>query len=189
VLKLATVWNIEQIRQIAIDALEGYGKDDPILRLIVAKRYNIPLWFVPTINALAQRDVPPNAQDCERMHDLGNPVAICKFMLKVAEVRETIDQVPVIPSGCCSMNLMAHCYDHGYPIQRCAKAVVESAAYSQRGSHDFTNAIVRVFDCYPDGFAPHGSAQEDDDPDFMSEQIVDFRNMTLVPKPSSWDFS
>jgi hypothetical protein len=88
VLKLATVWNFAAVKETAMGELDVYTQYDPILQLIVAKQFDIPRWFVPAIHGVARREAPLDDNDFERLKELGPPEAICKFMLKIAKVRE-----------------------------------------------------------------------------------------------------
>jgi hypothetical protein len=89
VLNLATVWNFKSVKETAVGELDVYTQHDPILKLIVAKRFDIPRWFVPAIHGVARREAPLDDNDFERLKELGPPEAICKFMLKIAQVRES----------------------------------------------------------------------------------------------------
>jgi hypothetical protein len=164
VIKLATVWNLEHVRQTAIEELDGYGAADPVLRLIVAKKYNIPRWFVPAVNQLAQRKEPLNSQDLERFQELGGLAAACRFILGVGHVRESLQLASTSPIIKCSFNSAIYCYTHQastFPTN-CGNAV--NPVPADRNNHDFTAEICRVFGCVTE-------------------------NSVLVPKSSLWDFA
>jgi hypothetical protein len=72
VLKLSTIWDFAVIRATAIKTLEMYGKEDPVSRIIVAKKYDIPEWFVPVVNALAKRSETLKEEEMMRLLDLGS---------------------------------------------------------------------------------------------------------------------
>lgn len=171
VLKLSTAWSFEAIRQTAIDELATYGENDPILRLIVAKRFSILPWFIPTVNALARREAPLSSEDYDRLEALGQPQEIFKFMLKIAQVREAHEHP--LPSTNCSFNTTPQCYTHQYahaiPLYCTTALGINGNVQFNRTTHDFTQAIHRIFDCEQD---PATSA-----------------TVSQVPKPSSWDFS
>jgi hypothetical protein len=170
VLKLATVWNFESARQMAHGELETCSAADPILRLIVAKRFNFPLWFVPAINALAERKAPLDETDCDRLLELGNPRAIFKFILKIAKVREGFR--PWSTPNCHNEGEAGWCNAHDKPLRYCPSAEETIG----RGSHYFIDAIKDVFDC----------EYEDPGPDAAAAEGYE---APLLPKPSSWDFS
>jgi len=79
ILKLSTMWAFDKIRKIAIEKMSTLSMD-PIDKYVLAKKYAVTEWLVPTLNELAQRQKPIGKEDVER---LGLDCA-----LKVAEVRE-----------------------------------------------------------------------------------------------------
>jgi hypothetical protein len=86
------MWEMESVRVTAIKQLEKYGEDDPLLRLIIAKRLNIPHWFVPAMSKLCQRSTPLDHKGLTRLSVLGNPQKVFEFMLKIGQVRESFGQ-------------------------------------------------------------------------------------------------
>jgi hypothetical protein len=164
VIKLATVWNLEHVRQTAIEELDGYGAADPVLRLIVAKKYNIPRWFVPAVNQLARRKEPLNSQDLERLQDLGSLAAVCKFILGVGHVRESLQFASTSPTSNCQFNSAVYCYTHSVHTVPTTCHTENLPIPANREDHDFTAEICRVFECVEE-------------------------NSVLVPKSSLWDFT
>lgn len=173
VLKLSTAWNFEAIRQTAIEELATYGETDPILRLIVAKRFDVLHWFVPAVNALARREAPLGSEDYDRLEVLGKPQAIFKFMLKIAQVRESLPSGSPINMNCVfNTNYNVTCSTHStYGTPRFCNIVAEQVKGNpgDRSSFDFTEAIQKIFDCKPD---PKTSGAG-----------------SLVPNPSYWELS
>jgi len=78
VLKLSTMWQFHKVRAIAIKNMEGLSMD-LVDKIVIARRYDVSTWLVPTLNALIQR---------EKLIDLseGNRLGM-DWVLKVAEVR------------------------------------------------------------------------------------------------------
>jgi hypothetical protein len=179
VLKLATAWRFDAARQMAIAELETYGTEDPIMRLIIARQYDIPRWFVPAVQTLAQREKSLDAHDFKRLKHLGHPEAICSFLLKVAHVREAFK--PTAKSelrGCESVRDAHRCTGHGNYLAYCSKGIYVTNE-GRRGSYNFKQAIVQAFDC----------KEEDADPNdavFAGTSKPLIRH--LVPSPSSWCF-
>jgi hypothetical protein len=81
---------MEAVRTTAVEELEKYGEDDPILRISVAKKFNIPSWYVPAINKLAQRPEPLDDNDAERLLVLGTHRGVLRFALRLGQVRESL---------------------------------------------------------------------------------------------------
>jgi hypothetical protein len=164
VIKLASVWNLERVRQTAIEELDAYGATDPVLRLIVAKKFNIPRWFVPAVNQLARRKEPLNSQDLERFQELGGLAAACRFVLGVGQVRESLQLASTSPIIKCSFNSAIYCYTHSIQITPMTCQSGSRPIPVDRENHDFTAEIRRVFECVEE-------------------------NSVLVPKSSLWDFA
>jgi hypothetical protein len=178
VLKLSTVWEFESVRAMAIDRLDEYATSDPVLRIVVAKRFIIPRWFVPALNILAQREDALNEKDMERLMDLGSPNGVCKFLLKVAQLRETLLKQPTwtrtaaINQNYCywedvqNPNGYRLCETHDRLFDRCPDAHHDTVnPIPRRSEHDFTNEITRIFEC-----------------------VID-EGRQLIPQDSSWDFT
>jgi hypothetical protein len=162
----------------AIDRLDKYATSDPVLRILVAKQFTIPEWFVPALNRLAQREDAPNEKDMERLMELGSPNGICIFLLKVAQLRETLVKqptgaYPAIDSKtlCCweegkDRDGDNYCQTHGRYFRTCTSAAGDTVnPIPRRSEHDFTEEIFRIFDCIRD------------------------EGGRLMPQDSSWDFT
>ncbi|KIJ19314.1 hypothetical protein PAXINDRAFT_127452 [Paxillus involutus ATCC 200175] len=78
-LKLATLWEFDDARKTAIEALEALPVP-PVDKFAMAMQYDIKDWVPPALNAIAQRPEPIGVGDVDR---LGLDVA-----LKIASVRE-----------------------------------------------------------------------------------------------------
>ncbi|KAH7890554.1 hypothetical protein F5I97DRAFT_1940329 [Phlebopus sp. FC_14] len=81
VLKLSALWMLEQVRQIAINALASVDLT-AVERLVLAMEYDITDWFIPAVNDIARRPEPIGMED---VNHLGVEVA-----LKIAAVREQL---------------------------------------------------------------------------------------------------
>jgi hypothetical protein len=79
VLKLSSMWQFHKIRATAIKNMETITMD-LVDKIIIARRFDIPTWLVPTLNALIQRESPVGLSE-------GNRLGM-EWVLKVAEVRE-----------------------------------------------------------------------------------------------------
>ena len=78
VLKLATMWQFQKIRATAIKNLENML--DLVDKVIIAQRFDISAWLVPTLNALVQREEMINLSEANRLG--------MDWVLKLAKVRE-----------------------------------------------------------------------------------------------------
>jgi hypothetical protein len=79
VLKLSSMWQFHKIRATAIKHMETVTMD-LVDKIVIARRFDIPTWLVPTLNALIQRESPIGLSE-------GNRLGM-EWVLKVAEVRE-----------------------------------------------------------------------------------------------------
>ncbi|TFK74666.1 hypothetical protein BDN72DRAFT_671661 [Pluteus cervinus] len=81
VLKLATMWEINSLRNLAIMELEDLTKKkDPAFRLMLSRRYKVHQWFIPAASELVRRAAPIDYGEAE---EIGFDVA-----LKLAAIRE-----------------------------------------------------------------------------------------------------
>lgn len=80
VLKLSTMWNFEDLRDLAIQTMSHLPLD-PVERAALASEYNIDEWLLPALNELAQREEPIGIKEANR---LGWETA-----LQIAAVRES----------------------------------------------------------------------------------------------------
>ena len=78
-LKLSSMWQFHKIRATAIKNMETITMD-LVDKIVIARRFDIPTWLVPTLNALIQRESPVGLSE-------GNRLGM-EWVLKVAEVRE-----------------------------------------------------------------------------------------------------
>lgn len=78
-LKLSSMWQFHKIRATAIKNMESLSMD-LVDKIIIARRFDVSTWLVPTLNALVQREKPIDLLE-------GNRLGM-EWVLKVAEVRE-----------------------------------------------------------------------------------------------------
>ena len=78
-LKLSSMWQFHKIRATAIKNMETITMD-LVDKIVIARKFDIPTWLVPTLNALIQRESPVGLSE-------GNRLGM-EWVLKVAEVRE-----------------------------------------------------------------------------------------------------
>jgi hypothetical protein len=146
VLKLATVWNFDDVRRKAIGALAIYQQRDPILGITLSHQYHVDEWFVPAVNKLAQRDVPFNDQDLVNLQALGDAQAILTFVLRVGRVRESFVPIPAPQhsgTGC-----LGQCTTHGTQVAICSSVLSGAKPDTElktRAQHDFTEEVCHVF--------------------------------------------
>ncbi|KAI5983064.1 hypothetical protein EDD15DRAFT_2179700, partial [Pisolithus albus] len=86
VLKLSTMWEFTTLREAAISWLDtsdaSLYRSDPLEKIVLANRYDIKEWLLPSLLALAQRPDPISIEEGRR---LGLETA-----LKLASVREKL---------------------------------------------------------------------------------------------------
>lgn len=66
VLKLATLWQFEEVRKLAIDTLTSIMVD-PILRIEHARAYDVRQWYWIALHELGDGENSPSPQDAERL--------------------------------------------------------------------------------------------------------------------------
>jgi hypothetical protein len=173
VLKLSTVWDFAAIRATAIEALEMYGKEDPVLRIMVAKKYDIPEWFVPAVNALAKRSETLKEEEMMRLLDLGSMWGVCKFLRRLSEVRESCYDILSPGSTQCSWVRPANspvftpypkCGIHQKSLRSC-----EVWSKACRSEYDFTRHVAAVFGC-------------------QEQEPKSKHGPVFLPQATSWDF-
>jgi len=91
VLKLSTMWQFQKIRATAIKTMEGQSMD-LIDKIVIARRFDVSAWLVPTLNTLIQREKPIDLSEGDRLG--------MEWVLKVAEIREG-DAVPTTQERTC----------------------------------------------------------------------------------------
>jgi hypothetical protein len=90
VLKLSTEWRFHSVRQSMIEELLPYTQDDPVLKIIAARKYDISEWLVPGVNALAQREDALSESDAQRFQDtFDDTLEVMKLVLNIGKVRES----------------------------------------------------------------------------------------------------
>lgn len=80
VLRLASLWSFDGLRDIAITNLTELLKD-PVEKASLAGEFEVDEWLLPALNELAQREEPIGVEEARR---LGWELA-----LKIAAVRES----------------------------------------------------------------------------------------------------
>jgi hypothetical protein len=119
VLKLSSMWQFQEIRARAIKAMESLTLSmDLVDKIVIARKFAVSSWLVPSINALVQREKPLDLSE-------GNRLGL-EWALKVAEAREcgaTMVENPVYPT-------CQHCLHSGPP--RCNSCY--STAFNRCGS-------------------------------------------------------
>ena len=75
------MWQFQDIRMKAIKALESLTLSmDPVDKIVIARKFDVLPWLVPSLHALVQREKPLDLSE-------GNRLGL-EWALKVAEVRE-----------------------------------------------------------------------------------------------------
>ncbi|KZV76873.1 hypothetical protein PENSPDRAFT_569094, partial [Peniophora sp. CONT] len=80
VLRIASMWKFESIRELAIEQLDG--RLPPLERLVLSRSYNIPLWLPTAFVGIVLRDSPLVLQE---MQKIGLEDLVC-----IATAREAI---------------------------------------------------------------------------------------------------
>ena len=82
VLKLSTMWELQALRNAAIQHLDGLGDIDPVDKCVLAMQYDVKEWMLAALVKLAQRPEPISTEEGRRM---GFETA-----LKLSAVREKV---------------------------------------------------------------------------------------------------
>ena len=77
------MWQFARLRRVAIDNLRPLlEKEDPVRWIVLARKYDVHEWLLPSLHALARR---PQAQQLNEVDSLGIVTVV-----KMAEVRESL---------------------------------------------------------------------------------------------------
>ena len=89
------MWQFHKIRATAIKAMEGLAME-PIDKIVVARKFDVSPWLVPSLNELVQREKPIDLSE-------GNRLGL-EWVLKLAQLRErvTSPQAPDCSNVNCS---------------------------------------------------------------------------------------
>jgi len=79
VLKLATLWQFDEAKKIAIYNLNIHTVCIPVMRIKLARTYNIPEWLMRGLSTLARQRESLSVEDVDQLG--------VEFSLKVAELR------------------------------------------------------------------------------------------------------
>ncbi|KAJ3739171.1 hypothetical protein DFH05DRAFT_1453874 [Lentinula detonsa] len=82
VLKLADMWCMDVVKEHAIATMNRISKVDPLDKVVVARKYGVDSWLVPSFNALLRRSKPWDEQDVERLG--------LSTVLKLVELRDRL---------------------------------------------------------------------------------------------------
>jgi hypothetical protein len=149
VLKLASVWGFHVVKEVALQKLAPMALDDPILKIIIAKKYDVPAWFIPGVNALAQRKDPLTFADACRFKELGSADFVLDFSLKISSIRDYMSADPPAPTPFDRR----HNEFWGEPIRHSDSPFGNE--FQQRAgegsSRDFTVHICDIFECNTKG--------------------------------------
>jgi len=148
VLKLSSMWQFHKIRATAIKAMESLSMD-LVEKIVIARKFDVSSWLVPSLNALVQREKPVDLLE-------GNRLGM-EWVLKVAEVRECdASATPQAPScqncsykgpprcNSCSSTTFNRCGSCNTYITIAAKAVSNVGGRGSR-SADYSEKIREVF--------------------------------------------
>jgi hypothetical protein len=133
------MWHFEFIRTSAINALSALSLD-PVDKLVLAHKYDVPQWIAPALNELARRDAVINVDEFNRLL----PTVGLDFILKIAQVRETFSPSLATPSLKCT-----YCsYTASFRCGSCGNytnGVAAGTPTTARSQHDFTPNILTTF--------------------------------------------
>jgi hypothetical protein len=140
VLKLSTMWHFQATRDEAITALANMGSD-PVDELVLAHKYEIRDWIIPSLNKLAQRPVPVRAAEARRLE----PLVGLDYILKIGEVRESFSQNIARPSSYVHERPESPMEINNYRSSMVRPELEDMFVPANRQTHDFTNQIHKVF--------------------------------------------
>jgi hypothetical protein len=148
VLKLSNMWQFHKIRATAIKKMEDLSMD-LVDKIVVARRFDISAWLVPTLNALIQREKPIDFSEGTRLG--------MEWTLKVAEIRESDARDASQERTCthCSYKGPARCNScNDTAANRCcscdnylaiAATSTNTGKRGERSSVDYSTSIREVF--------------------------------------------
>jgi hypothetical protein len=119
VLKLATMWDFEDIRNEAINRVALMTRD-PVEKIVLARTYHVEQWLVPALNDLVRRTEPLSLEEAVKLG--------WDYTLKIGQVREGFRPHVTLNSGRC------------YACGRYSGCVEQS-----RTTHDFSSQIRSLF--------------------------------------------
>jgi hypothetical protein len=153
VLKLSSIWGFHAVKNAAVEKLSDFALDDPILKIIVAKKYDVASWFIPGMNMLAQRKDPLTYEEVSRFKELGSMEFVLDFSLKISRVREAAvtcsSPLPAVSDtgyACSSL----YCYSHS-AYSTCRYDGVRAVTTNSKKPYDTAADICATFDCDLDG--------------------------------------
>jgi len=145
VLKLSSMWQFHKMRATAIKNMEDFSMD-LVDKIVIARRFDVSTWLVPTLNALVQREKPIDLSE-------GNRLGM-EWVLKVAEVRER-DASATQERTCyhCSYKGRARCNSCssttanrcGSCSQHLSAATASNTGRGGRSDVDYSNTLREVF--------------------------------------------
>jgi hypothetical protein len=163
VLKLSSIWGFHAVKNTAVEKLSDFALDDPILKIIVAKKYDVASWFIPGMNMLAQRKDPLTYEEVSRFKELGSMDFVLDFALKISRVREAAatGSSPALPVSnigyACSL---LYCNTHqAYTSCQVGRA----GAVVTKKPHDMAADICATFGCDLSGEPKAGSVTDASD--------------------------
>ena len=130
------MWQFQGIRARAIKALESLTLSmDPVDKIIIARKFDVLPWLVPSLRALVQREKPLDLSE-------GNRLGL-EWALKVAEIREC---------GAVTYPTCQACFYSGslYSLYYCGSCgkhqrLSRQEAGSGRASIDYDDKIRKLF--------------------------------------------
>lgn len=141
------MWQFQRIRTKAIKAMENesFGMDsDPVRKIVVARKFDISSWLVPSLNALVQRERPLDLSDGVRLG--------VEWALKVAEAREcgaTLVMTARSCRGCGSESFMCKNCRFDIATAPVGSGTNELRARGDRTSVDYSDKIREIFEFNP----------------------------------------
>jgi hypothetical protein len=150
VLKLSTMWLFQDIRAKAIKALGSLTLSmDLIDKIVIARKFAVSAWLVPSLHALVQREKPLDLSE-------GNRLGL-EWALKVAEVREYGATTAVALPTCqsCSYTGTAICGSCHSPLSPANGSGKERSTSTKkkskeagggRASIDYSDKIREIFE-------------------------------------------
>jgi hypothetical protein len=145
VLRLSSMWHFQKIRTTAIKAMDNLSMD-LVDKIVVARKFDVSSWLVPTLNELVQRQKPLDWSE-------GNRLGL-EWVLKVAEVREcegpqarTCQNCPYTgPARCNSCNSTTFNRCGSCSTQLTTTTATNAGTRGNRTNVDYSEKIREVFE-------------------------------------------
>jgi hypothetical protein len=123
-------------QQSIMEELAPFVDEDPVLKIVAARKFNVVEWLVPGVGALAQREEALREVDVQHFQAaFASHDEVMKLVLDIVRVQETwSSQQPAL-----------HHHVSLSPLP--SESPSRFGAAIHRSQHDFTAAICNIFAC------------------------------------------